>query len=52
MQEGVCFELKISDKTCNFLSAHRSPSQSQVMLNQATDFVKTKLALKEMQLKI
>ena len=25
----VCFELNIGDKTCNFLSLYRSPSQSQ-----------------------
>ena len=29
MQESVCFELKISDKTCNFLSLYRSQTQSQ-----------------------
>ena len=29
LQESICFELKIDDKTCNFLSLHRSPSQSQ-----------------------
>ena len=29
LQESICFELKIGDKTCNFLSLYRSPSQSQ-----------------------
>ena len=29
LQESICFELKIVDKTCNFLSLYRSPSQSQ-----------------------
>ena len=29
LQESTCFELKIGDKTCNFLSLYRSPSQSQ-----------------------
>ena len=29
MQENICFELIIGDKTCNFLSLYRSPSQSQ-----------------------
>ena len=80
---SICFELKIGDKTCNFLSLYRSPSQSQddfetfrenLELNLENlmqrnpflvvavgdfnakssnyGFVKTKLALKEMQLKI
>ena len=29
LQESICFELKISDKTYNFLSLYWSPSQSQ-----------------------
>ena len=29
LQESICFELKIGDKTCNFLSLYRSPSKSQ-----------------------
>ena len=29
LQESICFELKIGNKTCNFLSLDRSPSQSQ-----------------------
>ena len=29
MQESICFEPKIGDKTCNFLSFYKSPSQSQ-----------------------
>ena len=29
LQESICFELKIGDKTCNFLSLNRSPSQTQ-----------------------
>ena len=29
LQESICFELKIGDKTCNFLSLYRSPNQSQ-----------------------
>ena len=29
LQENICFELIIGDKTCNFLSLYRSPSQSQ-----------------------
>ena len=29
LQKSICFELKIGDKTCNFLSLYRSPSQSQ-----------------------
>ena len=28
LQESIFFELKISDKTFNFLSLYRSPSQS------------------------
>ena len=29
LQESICFELKTGDKTCDFLSLYRSPSQSQ-----------------------
>ena len=29
LQERICFELKMGDKTCNFLSLYRSPSKSQ-----------------------
>ena len=29
LQENIWFERKIGDKTCNFLSLYRSPSQSQ-----------------------
>ena len=29
LQKSICFELNIGDKTCNFLSLYRSPSQSQ-----------------------
>ena len=29
LQESICFELKIGDKLCNFISLYRSPSQSQ-----------------------
>ena len=29
MQESICFEPKIGDKTCNFLSFYKSPNQSQ-----------------------
>ena len=29
LQNSICFELNIGDKTCNFLSFYRSPSQSQ-----------------------
>ena len=29
LQESICFELKIGDKTCNFLSLYKSPGQSQ-----------------------
>ena len=29
LQESICFELNIGDKTCNFLSHYRSPIQSQ-----------------------
>ena len=29
LQKSICFELKIGDKNCNFLSLCRSPSQSQ-----------------------
>ena len=29
LQESIYFELKIGDKTCNFLCLYRSPSQSQ-----------------------
>ena len=28
LQESICFELKIANKSCNFLSVYRSPSQS------------------------
>ena len=28
-QASICFELKIGEKTCNFLSLYRFPSQSQ-----------------------
>ena len=29
LQESICLELKIGDKTCSFLSLYKSPSQSQ-----------------------
>ena len=29
LKESTCFELKIGDKTCNFLSLYRSPNQRQ-----------------------
>ena len=29
LQESICFEFNIGDKTCNFLSHYRSPIQSQ-----------------------
>ena len=29
LQECINFEIKIADKTCNFISLHRSPSQSK-----------------------
>ena len=29
LQECINFEIKITDKTCNFISLHRSPSQSK-----------------------
>ena len=43
LQEGICFELKIDDKTCSFLSLSRSPSQSQDDLENFTGNLALKL---------
>ena len=37
LKESIFFELKIDDKTCNFLSLYRSPSQSQGVIETFTE---------------
>ena len=37
LQECINFEVKISDKTCNFVSHYRSPSQTK---NELENFIK------------
>ena len=37
MQECINFEIKIADKTCNFIALYRSPSQSKDELESFAD---------------
>ena len=42
-QASICFELKIGEKTCNFLSLYRFPSQSQDNFETFTENLELKL---------
>ena len=43
LQECMCFELKVGDKTCNLLSLYRFPSQSQDDFETFTENLKLNL---------
>ena len=43
LQESICFELKIGDKLCNFLSLYRSLSQSQEEFEKFSEIIERNL---------